>query len=496
MAEAKLYGQNKGGMSINGIIKDYYAYAGENISAGVLVEYVNGVAGKTDYGESVDTQLSTETNTGYKIAAVKLDESRVFIAHSYGSSYYLYGAVCTINGAAITCGPDIQLSAATYSGMAISAKILPNGKVFVAHDYETNHRLWGMLVSIEGTEIKVVTDTQLSGTSNTGYAISTELLPNGSIFIAHSYNTSYHLYGMICTISDTKISYSDTAIATTSKSGYFISTCLLPNGNVFIAHSYGSNYYLYGVVCSISGTTISKGTDTSLSTSNYGEDTEISVQPLSNGDVFVVYTYGNSRYLYGIVCSIEGTKVTKGTETALSTESNAGYRISTVLLGENKYLVLHIISNVAYLYGMICEIDGSNIITGPDTQILNGNYISYTYDNILLNNGTIFVAHSKETSYYLNAQIFGIDEANNIPTNNIVIPEYETQVRKVTTGQFGGIAKTSGEGGDNTGHKDMVSIWTKVKEEIPEGTQQIAMADGNTLCCANGDIFVVKEMSA
>jgi hypothetical protein len=80
--EAKLYGQNKGGMSINGIIKDYYAYAGENISAGDLVEYVNGVAGKTDYGESEDTQLSTETYTANVISAVVLDENRVFIAHN------------------------------------------------------------------------------------------------------------------------------------------------------------------------------------------------------------------------------------------------------------------------------------------------------------------------------------------------------------------------------------------------------------------------------
>ena len=58
MAEAKLYGQNKGGMSINGIIKDYYAYAGENISAGDLVEYVNGIASKT---EDYETQVRKVT---------------------------------------------------------------------------------------------------------------------------------------------------------------------------------------------------------------------------------------------------------------------------------------------------------------------------------------------------------------------------------------------------------------------------------------------------
>ena len=119
MAEAKLYGQNKGGMSINGIIQDYYAYAGENISAGDLVEYVNGIARETNYGESVDTQLSSETKTGEVISAVTLDENRVFISHSYGSDYYLYGLVVTVNGNTITCGTDTQLSSTTHSGYSI-----------------------------------------------------------------------------------------------------------------------------------------------------------------------------------------------------------------------------------------------------------------------------------------------------------------------------------------------------------------------------------------
>ena len=107
---------------------------------------------------------------------------------------------------------------------------------------------------------------------------------------------------------------------------------------------------------------------------------------------------------------------------------------------------------------MICEIDGSNIITGTDTEILNGTYISYTYDNILLNNGTIFVAHSKETSYYLNAQIFAIDEANNIPTNNIVITEYEQQVTPAIEPPFNAIALSSGVGGTDTEHNEQVKI--------------------------------------
>lgn len=40
--------------------------------------------------------------------------------------------------------------------------------------------------------------------------------------------------------------------------------------------------------------------------------------------------------------------------------------------------------------------------------------------------------------------------------------ETETQVRKATTSDIYGVAKTSGMGGDSTGHKDIVSIYTRI----------------------------------
>jgi hypothetical protein len=168
-------------MSINGIIKDYYAYAGENISAGDLVEYVNGVAGKTDLGESVDTRLSSSSNVGYKIVAVQLDESRVFIAHSYGSSYYLYGIVCTINGANISYGNDTLISNLNYAAAyGMSAKLLPNGKIFIAYNYDNNQKyLMGIVCVIDGTTITAGTHKQLSNTNYTASAVSVEVSSAG-----------------------------------------------------------------------------------------------------------------------------------------------------------------------------------------------------------------------------------------------------------------------------------------------------------------------------
>lgn len=461
--EAKLYGQNKGGMSINGIIKDYYAYAGENISAGDLVEYVNGVAGKTDYGESEDTKLSTATRAGYTISAVTLDENRVFIAHSYTSDYYLYGIVVTVNGASIEIGTDTKISSISDSGLEISAVALDKNRVFIAHSAYSSRYLHGVAVTIDGATITYGTDVQLSSsTTYTGDTISAVALDENRVFIAHSYNESnYYLYGIVCTISGTEITYgTDKAIVSSTNAGHTIATQLLDNGNVFIVHSRATSYYLYGIICTISGTTISKGTDTKLSSTH--TSFAISTEKLDSGDIFIAHSDGStSPTLYGVVCIISDTTITAGIDTQLSSADYAGAEISPHLLNNGKILILHNLYNTSYyLYGMMVNVDGTTITVETDTQLSTESYTGRVISSILLNNGTIFTAHNYGSSYYLYAQIFGIDYENNMPTNNVVAIEYETQVRKVTTGQFDGVAKTSGEGGDNTGHKDVVSIYT------------------------------------
>ena len=461
MGEAKLYGQNKGGMSINGIIKDYYAYAGENISAGDLVEYIKGVAGKKDYGESVDTQLSAETKSGYTISAVQLDENRVFVAHSYGSDYHLYGIVCKIDGANITYGTDTQLNSTQYSGHKISSVLLNDGKVFIAHRRGSTY-LNGIVCTINGTTIVTGTDTAISSNSYSGNTFSVELLPDNKVFIAHSYSAGY-LYGIVCTINATAITTgTDTAInSSTSGSGAYISTCPLSD-KVFIAHSYGSLNHLYGIVCSISGTTISKGSDTVISNSSDNTGVRMSTTKLDDNRVFISYAHtDSSSYLNGIVCAISDMTFTKGAETLIDQAVYSAYSMSTVKVADNKVFIAHSKSNDFHLYGVICTISDKVITPCVDTKLNDSTYVSYIIKSLLLNNGTILIAHGYSTDYLLNAQIFGIDEENNIPTNVVEAKEYETQVRKTTTTQFDGVAKTSGTGGDDIGHNDLVSIWTK-----------------------------------
>ena len=174
-----------GGTGIKGIIENYYVYAGSNVSAGDLVEYINGIASQTTE-TSVDTQLSSIEKTGSAISAIKLDDNRIFIAHSYGKNYHLYGMIVSINGDIITTGTDTELVTPTHAGTTISTELLSDGRIFIAHSRdgdENYHYLYGIIVTINGTAITHGADIALSYNTATGNSISTQLLPNGNIFI-------------------------------------------------------------------------------------------------------------------------------------------------------------------------------------------------------------------------------------------------------------------------------------------------------------------------
>ena len=289
---------------------------------------------------------------------------------------------------------------------------------------------------------------------------------------------------------------------------YEVSTQLLPNGNVFIAHSKDSSYYyLYGIVCTISGTTITAGTDTSLVESEYA-GRHISAQVLPNGNVFIAHSLNYSyEYLYGIVCAISGTNITKGTDTAIATSSDSGFSISAQVLPNGKVFVAHShTTNTNYLYGVIVTINGTAITKGSDTALNTNTQTAYVISSVLLANGGVFIAHS-HSGYYLYAQIFGVDETNNKPTNQVVVLQYEQQAKLVTQPPFNGIALSNGTGGTAIAHNQQVKIARKRMPEpvlkqgdiIPKSWTQVTagteyVAENGTKLTAYNEKLIINSL--
>ena len=229
--QGTILGQSSGS-KINGIIEEYKVANEGNVNAGDFVKFI-----ENNYG--TDTQLSSEPYSGYRAIAIQLSNNKVFIAHKSSSNYQLSGTVCTIEGTTITVNIDTQLSNTRYSGSAISIIKLSDNKVFIAHSYNDNQQLFGMICTIEGTMITVNTDMQLSDAIYSGDVISIVKLSGNKVFIVHRHNNNYQLSGMICTIEETAITVNtDTILSNKTHSGLFSAIVKLSDNKAFIAHRY------------------------------------------------------------------------------------------------------------------------------------------------------------------------------------------------------------------------------------------------------------------
>lgn len=393
-----------GGVDIQGIIEKYLVNSSYNVSAGDFVQYIGTSVSGTD------TELDGNISAGYSIAATKLNDTKVFVvseANDGFNNYTLHGQVVTISGTTITTGTDTILQTGTASGEQIGENLsivtLEENKVFIAYTKGSSKlNLYTMLCTISGTTITAGTEITING-ENTYYSnpyIGMSLISNNKVFI--SYTGSYSL---VCTISGTTVT-TGTETRLTESSVDKLSIITLEENKVFIALSYMS-HYLSGMVCTISGTTITKGTiayNSSYSNTQYG----ISVTRLHKNKVFIAFSYNTSNvYLYGIVASINNNTVTFGSAYSISSNNYSGGRsISTgILIKYSQYceVVIYYGSSNGYLYRTICTIKetSTTISVGTATTVLNNTNSGTKSSAIPILAGEYFIAHSRNNGYDL-----------------------------------------------------------------------------------------------
>ena len=463
MAEAFINSAIKKGLKLNDIIEDFkYVYKNQKIKAGDFVNYINGVAGSTTI-ISTDTLLSNSSSwTGYYISAVQLDHSRILVIHSGDStSHKLYGMVCLVTKDGITCGTDTQLSSTAQSGLNVSAHLLSDGKIFIAHASTSYKIAYGMICSINNLTISAESDIVI-GNSNSAAekALSVCKLSEDMFLVTHAYNSSYfYLYGVVVTIKNSTISLgTDTSLSSTKYTAHRISSQLLSTGKVFVAHTYSSSYYLYGIVVNINGTVLSYGTDSSIVNTNVN-NSDVSTCYIADDKIMITYNNGSGNPLNGIMVQISDSSVSHGTAITLSSTSYAGVHHRLCKLSDSRILVIHAAESNYYLYNMVVTIGGLTITKGIDTKLSSVVYSGYGLSPIFLDDRTLFLAHSADSSgIYLYAQLWNITDTDETLSNIVTMQEYEQQVTLAIEPPFDAVALSSGIGGTDTEHNQQVKI--------------------------------------
>lgn len=128
-----------------------------------------------------------------------------------------------------------------------------------------------------------------------------------------------------------------TELSEDAEAGNEFSTAVLGTNKVLIAHRFGSDYKLAGLVCTISGTTITKSTDTildSLENSGYS----VSAVTMSSSEVWISHSYGSSYRLRKTTVMVNNASLTSD-NSLISYDLYSGYAVSAVKLNENSMFV-------------------------------------------------------------------------------------------------------------------------------------------------------------
>lgn len=242
---------------------------------------------------TVGTKIVLHSEATNTVSATLISQDKVFIVSSYSVNYPLSVIVCTISNSTITVGTLQKITSCYFYGGGLEVKKLSDNKVIIAFAYfktSQNYNLYGIICTVSGTNITVGTNTQLSSDYYSAYAISIVILSESKIFIAHSNSTNYYLYGMICTVSGTTITVeTDVKLSEQNIIGKKISAVLLEDNRVLIAHGYGDNSYLCGMLCKINDTKIEIEMDVQLDEKT--NSSKIIASLLSNNNIFVAYDY-------------------------------------------------------------------------------------------------------------------------------------------------------------------------------------------------------------
>lgn len=455
------------GLDINGIIEQYYVYAGDNISAGDFVNFIEGIANRTiTEGVAVDTSeflINTITRDyAYRHQALLLsDQKRIVLTHSYSSNIY----VCVLlveNGVISMVSGSDKLMFSSQREMTGMVEVENNRILFIGPS-NTSYNVVAMLGTI-GSDNKITFGASVTISTTSYGAPQVQKIGPNKVFIAYGGKSGSNAGAVVATVTDSN------GISLGERLQFpVVSTCLSTakiNDNQILVTLDCDNHIAY--YCNIDDTTITTSGGANL---NDKPSCWVAKTILLNSTT-ALYLFDDESTddwpLVGQILTL-GTTISAGEVFTVDPTQYAGNALEVVQLMNGKMVILVgvygddgcFINVIVYDYvnNALVELSRSRFIS-PKYGEWNGQNL----DMYLFDNDDFGITYDDGEGDLLATQIYSLDN-----TTNLIVPvahlttvetEYEIQVKKATTDVFNGIAKTAGTGGDNMGHKDKIEIYT------------------------------------
>ena len=347
-------------------------------------------------------------NTSYSSATYDSTNNKVVVAYSdYGNSYYGTAVVGTVSGNSISFGTPVVFNAAgTYHNSAVFDS--SNNKVVIAFTDGANSNRGGAIVgTVSGTSISFGSKVEMNPAA-TQYITGVYDPNNQKVVFAYTDvgNSEYYGTAIVGTVSGTSISFGSD-VAFESAVTYY-SSIVYDSSNQKVVISYydgGNGQYGTAVVGTVSGTSISFGTPVvfeSAASSYFG-----SAYDSTNGKVVIAYRdNGNNGYGTAIVGTVSGTSISFGSAVAFV---SSGVITPTVAYDStNQKVVIAYRDSDNSSYGTLVTgtVSGTSISFSSPTvfESANSQYLASAYDS---SNDKVVIAYTNAGNVTGSAVVFG-----------------------------------------------------------------------------------------
>ena len=201
---------------------------------------------------------------------------------------------------------------------------------------------------------------------------------NDKVLYFYRNSTNGYLYGRVGTIANGQISFG-TAAASASVTVNYVDAAFDTNAGkaVVVYNNDGGNNYPYAVVATVSGTNISFGTPVAMKS-----EAQYRTRVLYDSNAQkVLCTYHGNLYheVRGRVGTVSGTSISFGTESDISSANAAQYNSNIGFDSNvNKFLLVYQQSGETWLKVRVLTISGTSISGGTEIKLVQGSSNSIT----------------------------------------------------------------------------------------------------------------------
>ena len=358
----------------------------------------------TEVLPNYDVSMQTDRNLCYDPAS-----NKTYVTYRKNSDNYGYLLTGTVSGTSISFADETAFTSATTSYTTFTVDTTNNKLAIVYINSSSTNDGTSKVYSPAGTNLTAqafvgIADSAISasaagsiivqggtvggislgtgislGATSTVEAVDPLDLRYNGLNIYDSTNNKHIIvysdagalnagHGAVGTISGTTVSYGTPVVFQSQYSEYFGGAYDSTNEKVLVCYrgyDTGQNFYMHGVVGTVSGTSISWGTPVALnSTSSYL--TSQGVQFDSNTGKFLVCYQdgGSSNNAAALVATVSGTSVSAGTPVSFDSTGSTFHHCVSYDANAQKFLVTWTRQSNYYAYAAVATISGTSVSFG------------------------------------------------------------------------------------------------------------------------------------